>query len=225
MDKLAEEVFLTLRKFDFNASLLFNLKYRSKSFFASNGLENPLEKRTLMAFRKSHDATADTRFYDFNDRLFCIFEKAILHIKNLSEEKVDNLKDFLGSMMNFVDTKARYIEHDQTRVCERQMEQMKVAEKFEESIVELKGIFDSQMTGLNSIIDLMSSELDVKFSALDLGENNERVISDIVHRAMETLENRIDSGRLAMQTSVEEFIVDLHEVLQTNPQIAAKNQA
>ena len=178
-EKLAKKVFKTLERYGYQSSILFECSHGEPQFFSNNGYENPLEKELLIQLRKSDNVFESTHYYEFNGRLFSSFDKSILLIRNATQFSEEGLKDYIGALMNCVDTRAKIIEHEETRLEERQVEKLHVIEKFEESIVELKGIFQSQMHSLNSIIELMVSELHVRFSSLDIGERNEQMIQEM----------------------------------------------
>lgn len=213
LDQLAEAVFEILDKFGLQTSLLFKVNYECKNYFCSNNYEQPLEKRTLMTMGKTDKWTKGERFYDFNDRLFVIFEKVILLIKNPSAAKNQDNRDFLASLMNFVETKTKHIEIEETRDIEKQKEYQEMADKFEDSINDIKKIFDSQMEGLADVTQLKFSELNVKFSALDLGDSNDQVITETVSDTMSVLEKRIEDGRKTMEMVISGLINDINHVL------------
>lgn len=210
--RLAEVFFSALEKYEINASILFNGKM-GEQFYSHKKLTNPLEQQMLVLVRDSHSKRDEGRFFEFKGRMFVVYDSSIVLIKNYTQINDPNLKDFIAALMNFVDNKALIISHEHTRKEERTVENKAVIAKFEESVHEIKGIFSSQMQSLNGIVDLIISELSVNFASLDIGEKNEEIICESVKHALGQLEESIHRGDALFNQTVDDVLVDLHEVL------------
>jgi len=211
LSDLASKTFETLEHTGIKASFLFVHK-DELNFFSPDGSAKPLEFKLMEALMSSDKFDTSNRFVEMNGRLFTKYDSFIGIIKNPSHDGKDH-KDYIAAILNFVDSQAQLIFHEQTREEEKKADRENVITKFEESIVELKGIFSSQMCTINGIVDLIMSEISVKFSSLDICDRTEQIIGETIKESLGQVEHSIERGGDIFENTIEELLEDLHHIL------------